>query len=267
MNGDGLCFINADGELEGFLVNGVDGNRIIPQKSLSVFDRVALYRNIDKAFEKVLSGKTSERKIAVDILFEEYPDSMRLTMTDEDGCKVTVGDSIEYMEAQQPEKMLETLRTTLSKLGNTPFEARKIEIPKCTAFLRAGFVNELKNKAVERLMEERIQHFHPVDTHREYSPTTLFQKADYLRNITNEMHKAVYADFGATDIEYGLDKTEDYAGKVLMTCKYCLRHELGWCRKDPDSAKAPKDPLFLVSGKRRFRLEFDCGLCVMKVMG
>lgn len=266
-NGDGLCFINADGELEGFLVNGVEGNRIIPQKPLSKFDRVALYRNIDKAFEKVLSGKTAERKIAVDILFEEHFDSVRLTMTDEDGCAVTVEEGIEYTEAQQPEKMAETLRTALSKLGGTPFEAHTITIPKCTAFLRAGFVNELKNKAVEQLMEERIQHFQPEDSHREYSPTPLFQKADYLRNITNEMHKAVYANFGATDIEYGLDKTEDYSGKVLMTCKYCLRHELGWCRKSPDAAKAPKDPLYLVSGKRRFRLEFDCGRCVMKVLG
>jgi putative protease len=265
-NGDGLCFINAEGELEGFLVNGVEGNRIIPQKPLSVFDKVALYRNIDKAFEKVLSGKTSERKIAVDILFEERPDSVRITMTDEDGCMVTVEEGIEYTEAQQPEKMAETLRTALSKLGSTPFEAKTITIPKCTAFLRAGFINELKNRAVERLIEERIQQFHPKDAQREYSPTPLFQKADYLRNITNESHRAVYVDFGAKEIEYGLDKTEDYAGKALMTCKYCLRHEMGWCRKGPDAAKAPKDPLYLVSGKRHFRLEFDCGQCVMKVM-
>ncbi len=266
-NGDGLCFINENGELEGFLVNGVEGNRIIPQKPLSMFDKVALYRNIDKAFEKVLSGKTAERKIAVDILFEEFADSVQLTMTDEDGCRVTVEESIEYTEAQQPEKMAETLRTALSKLGGTPFEARNITIPKCTAFLRAGFINELKNRLVEQLMEERVRHFHPKDAHREYTPTPLFQKADYLRNITNEAHRAVYEDFGAKEIEYGLDKTENYAGKALMTCKYCLRYELGWCRKGPDAAKAPKDPLFLVSGKRRFRLDFDCWQCMMKVMG
>jgi putative protease len=70
VNGDGLCFINADGELEGFLVNGVEGDRIIPQKPLSHFQKVKLYRNIDKNFEKILSGKTAERKIAVDIEFE-----------------------------------------------------------------------------------------------------------------------------------------------------------------------------------------------------
>jgi putative protease len=266
VNGDGLCFINADGELEGFLVNRVEGNRIFPQKELSKFTKVELFRNIDKQFEKILSGKTAERKISVDILFEELAGSVRITFTDENGCKVSVSESIELTVAQQQEKMLETLRTTLSKLGNTPFEVRNIEIPKCTAFLRAGFINELKTKAVEQLMTARVAHFRPQDTPLNYSPEPLFQNADYLRNITNEAHRAVYEDFGAKEIEYGLDKTEDYAGKALMTCKYCLRYELGWCHHRIDGSKVPKDPLFLVSGKRRFRLEFDCGKCEMKVV-
>ena len=96
-------------------------------------------------------------------------------------------------------------------------------------------------------------------------PTPLFQHADYLRNITNEAHRAVYEDFGATEIEYGLDKTENYAGKALMTCKYCLRYELGWCKKNPTVSNAPKDPLYLISSKHRFRLEFDCGKCEMRI--
>jgi len=266
-NGDGLCFINVDGELEGFLVNKVEGNQIFPQKPLSHFQKVKLYRNIDKNFEKILSGKIAERKISVDILFEELADGVRITFTDEDGCNVSVTENVELTAAQQPEKMEETLRTALAKLGGTPFAARSITIPKCTDFLRAGYINELKSKAVEKLIAARIAHFRPQDTPLRYVPEPLFQHADYLRNITNEAHKSVYEDFGATKIEYGLDKTEDYAGKALMTCKYCLRYELGWCHKRPEAAQAPKDPLYLVSGKRRFRLEFDCGKCEMKVMG
>ena len=264
-NGDGLCFINKDGELEGFLVNGVERNRIFPQKPLSAFGKVALYRNIDKAFEKILSGKTAERKIAVDILFEELADGVRLTLTDEDGCTVTVEENVELVAAQQPEKMAETLHTSLAKLGNTPFVARNILIPNCTAFLRAGFINELKNKAVEQLTAVRIANFYPKDAPLGYHPEPLFQKADYLRNITNEAHKAVYADYGATEIEYGLDKTEDYAGKTVMICKYCLRHEMGWCSRR-SSEKCPPQPLYLVSGRFRFRLEFDCSSCEMKLV-
>lgn len=265
VNGDGLCFINTEGELEGFLVNGVEGNRIIPHKPLSSFTKVALYRNIDKNFEKVLSGKTAERKIAVDVLFEELADSVRLTMTDEDGCTAFVEEDVELIPAQQPEKMAETLRTALSKLGATPYEARTVTIPKCTAFLRAGFVNELKSRVVEQLTTVRVAHFHPQDTLLEYRPEPLFRQADYLRNITNEAHKAVYEDFGAQTIEYGLDKTEDYTGKIVMTCKYCLRHEMGWCSRK-SSEKCPPLPLYLVSGRFKFRLEFDCSSCNMKLI-
>ena len=265
VNGDGLCFINTEGELEGFLVNGVDGNRIIPQKPLSSFTKVALYRNIDKNFEKVLSGKTAERKIAVDMRFEELSDGVRLTVVDEDGCTAFVEECLELVPAQQPEKMAETLRTALSKLGGTPFEARNIVIPTCTVFLRAGFINELKTKVMDRLAAVRVEHFRPKDLPLSYHPETLFQHADYLRNITNEAHKSGYEDFGAKEIEYGLDKTEDYTGKTVMTCKYCLRNELGWCSRNP-SEKCPPQPLCLVSGRFRFRLEFDCGSCEMRVI-
>ena len=264
-NGDGLCFINADGELEGFLVNGVEGDRIIPQKPLSSFTKVTLYRNIDKNFEKMLSGKTSERKIAVDLLFEELAESVRFTMIDEDGCSAMIEQEVALVPAQQPEKMAETLHTALSKLGGTPFEARSINIPTCRAFLRAGFINELKARTVEQLMEVRVRHFHPEDVDRKYSPAMLYQTADYLRNITNEAHKAVYEDFGAQMIEYGLDKTEDYKGKTVMTCKYCLRHELGWCSKN-SSKKCPPQPLYLVSGRFKLRLDFDCSSCLMKLV-
>lgn len=265
VNGDGLCFINTEGELEGFLVNGVEGNRIIPHKPLSSFTKVALYRNIDKNFEKVLSGKTAERKIAVDMRFEELSDGVRLTVVDEDGCTAFVEECLELVPAQQPEKMAETLRTALSKLGGTPFEARNIVIPTCTVFLRAGFINELKTKVMDRLAAVRVEHFRPKDLPLSYHPETLFQHADYLRNITNEAHKSVYEDFGAKEIEYGLDKTEDYTGKTVMTCKYCLRNELGWCSRNP-SEKCPPQPLCLVSGRFRFRLKFDCGKCEMKVI-
>ena len=264
-NGDGLCFINEQGELEGFLVNKVEGSRIFPQKELSKFTKVALYRNIDKNFEKLLLGKAAERKIAVDILFEELPDGVRLTFVDEDGCTARVENGTELTPAQQPEKMAETLRTALSKLGGTPFEARTITIPVCTAFLRAGYINELKTKVVEQLIAVRIDHFRPQDIPLRYCPETIFQRADYLRNITNEAHKAVYEDFGAQTIEYGLDKTEDYTGKTVMTCKYCLRHELGWCSRK-SSEKCPPQPLYLVTGRFKFRLEFDCSSCVMKLV-
>ena len=117
VNGDGLCFINTEGELEGFLVNGVEGNRIIPHKPLSSFTKVALYRNIDKNFEKVLSGKTAERKIAVDMRFEELSDGVRLTVVDEDGCTAFVEECLDLDLVKSALTIVDGYDTTERRYG------------------------------------------------------------------------------------------------------------------------------------------------------
>lgn len=63
-NGDGLCFINDERELEGFRVNKVEGNRLFPfRMPENLRPGMALYRNNDQAFEQILARKTAERRI------------------------------------------------------------------------------------------------------------------------------------------------------------------------------------------------------------
>ena len=74
-NGDGLCFLSRDTEsqstrLEGFRVNRAVGNRLYPFKMpRGLKPGMGLYRNQDQAFDKELSGKTAERKIAIKMWF------------------------------------------------------------------------------------------------------------------------------------------------------------------------------------------------------
>ena len=69
-NGDGLCFINDEHELEGFRVNRVEGNRLFPLKMPAhLRSGFALYRNNDEAFGKILSQRTAVRKIPISIAF------------------------------------------------------------------------------------------------------------------------------------------------------------------------------------------------------
>ena len=102
-NGDGLCFINSEGNLEGFFVNGFDGRRIIPHKSVSAIKQVDLYRNVDKDFEKKIEGKSAERKIAVDMVFEEVENGFRLRVCDEDGVEADAVLETEKTLANKPE--------------------------------------------------------------------------------------------------------------------------------------------------------------------
>lgn len=261
-NGDGLCFINKNNELEGFLVNNVVENEIFPQKRLSKFLDVTLYRNIDKKFEKILDGKTSERKIAIIVSVKVSQNSIHVSAIDEDEIEVIVEEAASFELAKQREKMNDVLSKSLRKTGDTPFEIRELKIEN-DYFIHTGLINNLKSRLLNKLEDERLAFFSAKDAILQYNPENLFKHIDYKANVTNEKHRGVYEDFGAQEVEYGLDKTKDFRGKTLMTCKYCLRYEMGWCSKV--SGKCPPLPLRLVTNGRRLTLSFDCKNCLMKV--
>ena len=265
VNGDGLCFVNPNGALEGFFVNGVSGKRIISHKPLSVFKQVDLYRNVDKDFEKKLEGKSAERKMAVDMVFSETENGFSLLLKDEDDVEVLVSAEMEKTKANKPEMADSQLRASLSKLGNTPYQLRHLDVQASGFFLPTSFINKMRTEAAEKLSAAREEHFRPQDSPLAYMPAHLLEAADYKRNITNELHRAVYEDFGAKQIEYGIDKTQDYSGKELMVCKYCLRYELGMCTKNKQKPNVAF-PLYLKNDKFRFQLQFDCKNCEMKII-
>ena len=265
LNGDGLCFINGDGELEGFSVNKVLGDQLVPHKPISAFRDVSLYRNLDKAFEKILSGKTAERKILVDMAFGETETGFCLHLKDEDGCESESYIEFKKETARKPEVANQQLRTSFSKLGGTPFELRNLSLLASGYFIPSSVSNKLRSDGIDRLVEDRVRFFRPKDSQLHYAPEPYYNSADYKRNITNASHKSVYEDFGVSEMEYGLDKTMDFKGKEVMTCKYCIRYEMGLCLKQNKNNQV-KAPLFLKNDKHRFRLEFDCKNCVMKVL-
>ena len=99
-NGDGLCYYDADGRLQGFLVNGVQGRTVIPNQMPDIKVGTALWRNQDQQFEKLLQGKSAERKIGVEMLFRATPDGFALQLTDEEGLSVTHSVAAEHQEAR-----------------------------------------------------------------------------------------------------------------------------------------------------------------------
>ena len=70
-NGDGLCYIDDNGRLQGFRVNRVENNKLFPQEMPRLKPKTRLYRNFDQEFDKLMQKKSAERKIAVDICLTE----------------------------------------------------------------------------------------------------------------------------------------------------------------------------------------------------
>lgn len=269
--GDGLCYLNQDNKLEGFLVNHVDGNRISANKTLEIKPGTVIWRNNDYAFEKTLQGNTAERKVAVSMRVAETERGLALSLSDDDGCTSTTTIECEKNEARDPDKAKETITKQLSKLGSTIFEIKDltINIDKIP-FVQASILNELRRNAAEQHQQVRINHFHPKDKPLTPNDIPYYEKClDYRANIINDKAEAFYRRHHAVSSERGLEATGDYSGKALMTCKYCLRYELGQCLMNKNNKQVAADyqgDLFLVNNGRRFRLQFNCKECEMQII-
>lgn len=270
--GDGLCYFNGDGKLQGFLVNGVQRRTITPNRMPEIRIGTTIWRNNDQLFEKQMQGHTAERKINIEMLFSSDKTGFSLILKDEDGLSVMQNLEAEHIDSNNPLLNSNTIVKQLSKLGNTPFSASLVtDNTEGRYFIPSSTLNELRRTAVEKLKEYRISHFRPKDCSRidqglPYPSSTL----DYRANVINNKAENFYKRHGVSKIERGLELTENYDGKALMTTKYCLRYELGCClqnksRNRPQLNIAPSDTLILRNNNRRFRLEFDCHQCLMRI--
>ena len=268
-NGDGICFFNREGELEGYRVNRVEGNRVFlflesgEMPSLSA--GTELYRNNDIEFEKVLSKESATRKIEVDILFEEIPSGYQVTMTDEDGVSATASVEWQKEDARTPQQ--ENIRTQLGKLGNTGFEVQNVDIKlDGERFIPSSLLSELRHSATEKLEALRLESYVRPGVGASAEINYPEQKLTYLGNVMNAQARTFYKDHGVLSVDDAFEKAvPDNA--VIMFCRHCIKNSMGLCPKNRKQEVKVHEPLYLLSQDgRRFRLRFDCAHCQMEVL-
>jgi len=264
-NGDGVCYIDEQGRLQGFRINRVEGNKLYPQEMPRIKPRTVLYRNFDQEFEKILARKSSERRIAVSVRLTDTPVGFALTLTDEDDNSVTLSLAREKEPARTPQE--ENLKTQLAKFGNTPFEAVRIDIDFAgNWFLPASVLADFRRQAVEKLISARRINYRRElfvlkPTAHAFPQSTL----TYLGNVMNAQAVSFYAGHGVASIAPAFERAPAEKA-VLMFCKHCLRYSMGWCPVHQRERSPYREPYYLVSTDgKRFRLEFDCKNCQMKV--
>ncbi len=240
-NGDGLCFFDGEGKLQGFRVNRAEGNHLYFNSSLftlhsSLKKGDRLWRSFDKRWDDLMSGKTAERRISARFLLEETEKGFRLSFTAEDGTQ----RSEEFAQERQLARTDQTasIREVLSKLGDTPYICKEVEI----RFSQPWFIPR-------SILAEWRRKTTPSKPSRGKALNPHFTKTQISPSPSGEME----------------------GGRPLMLCRFCLRHAWGQCHKANEKLKMKneqwKDPLYLVLGDgRRFRLEFDCKRCEMKVL-
>lgn len=126
-NGDGLCFFDERGALQGFRVNRVEGNCLYPKEMpRGLKPRQRLYRNFDQGFEQLLSHPTAVRKIGVSWSLERQADRFLLTMTCEDGLAVEKTFATDLQPARSPQH--DAVCRQLQRMGDTIYETADVRL-------------------------------------------------------------------------------------------------------------------------------------------
>lgn len=267
-NGDGVCYLDEQGRLQGFRINRVEGNKLFPAGNVArIRPRTPLFRNLDQEFERALARKSAERKIGVRLRLEENAFGFSLTAVDEDDNRVTLAFGYAKERARTPQ--VENLRTQLAKLGGTPYELTEPAEIALTEewFVPSSVVADWRRQVVERLTAARRINYRRElavwrPTHHAYLATTL----TYLGNVMNDEARRFYLDHGVKVVAPAYEK-QPADGAVLMFCRHCLRYSMGWCPVHQKGRSPYREPYYLASSDgRRFRLEFDCKNCQMKVL-
>ncbi len=279
-NGDGVCFLDEQGRLQGFRINRVDGNKLYPAGDVPrIKPRTRLFRNFDQEFERILARKSVERKIGVGWELTDTPSGFALTAADEDGNRITLSFPYPKELARTPQP--ENLRTQLGKLGNTPFEVMPLggtDSPSATTapaiainlsrnwFIPASVIADWRRQAIDKLTAARRityrRELHVWKPTRHRFPAT---SLTYLGNVMNTAARSFYQAHGVASVEPAYEK-QAVPEAVLMFCKHCLRYSMGWCPTHQKGHSPYREPYYLVgTDGKRFRLTFDCKNCQMKV--
>ena len=254
-----------------------------------------IFRNSDLVWQKEVEKSNGNRKQKISLRFSDTEDGFALSakLYNEECEYVTTNISIEKEVAINTEKALDNIKSKLSQWGDTEFAVEEIDVlfgqqttdngqqtsstayksePMANSqqpiayFIRASVLGEMKKDLVEKLKSYLIEkHRNERETFVRPETNAIFPKDNlsYLGNVINAKSREFYEMHGVENIEDGLEKLRSNDELVVMTTKHCVRYANNICSKEIGK---PATSLYLVNDKGRFRLDFDCRNCCMKVI-
>jgi putative protease len=272
-NGDGVCFHDAHGDVQGMRINRVEGKKLYPaEMPAELSEGATLFRNRDQEFERALEKESADRRVSVKPVLSETEEGLVLTLTDEDGVIAavnrTIGPKSAWQIAQNPESALAKLKENLGKFGNTMFIAEPVELKLSQPwFLPVSTINAMRREAAKQLEAARIaSHPRPPRTKPAANAVPYPQEElTYLGNVFNAKARAFYEKHGVKLIEDAYEAGNEKGMVSLMITRHCLRFSFNLCPKEVKHLKP--DPMTLINGNEKLILKFDCKACEMHVVG
>ncbi|MBN2572961.1 MAG: U32 family peptidase [Deltaproteobacteria bacterium] len=262
-SGDGITFYDRDRQLDGSLVNRVQGARVFPRKLGGIAPGVRVFRNHDHAFAAQVAKSRPSRVIAVDLALSEIPLGIRLAAVDEDGVSASATLPCAKLRADKPDLASADIRQRLAKLGDTEFAAKRVDLAwTAPLHLAAKDVNGLRRALAKNLAAARAQ-ARPTERRTIVPNDTPYPatKLDFRDNVLNDKARAFYRRHHVYDIEPAAESGLDMKGRTVMTTRYCLKYEMGLCPREGRAGQtaAWPEPWFLLDDEgRKLRLAFHC---------
>jgi putative protease len=163
---------------------------------------------------------------------------LQLSVTDEHGNNGTATMPYEYQEAKTPQE--DNICWQLTKAGGTIYNVANLDITTDVGnpLIPSSHLASLRRQCLEAVKG--------ANTVRSW-------ESEVNSSMINGQWSMVNGPHSSLPLE-------------LMHCRYCLRHELGFCTK---SGRKPawREPLSLhLSDGKSFTLKFDCRQCEMYIM-
>lgn len=287
-SGDGLCYVDARGDLQGGNVEKVEKSKGLfllemaaPSQNPAELpaEGTILYRNRDKVFDKTLQTAVFSRTLAVHGVFDAK--ERCFYWRDEDGNEVKAFlNEDEVQPARNPQAVPANFAAQTGKLGGTAYRLESFEYKGDEFFfVPASTLNRIRRELVEKMNDLREERYRPAASVSASvataTPVSVPQAPappvalDYRANCANSYAKRLYSGADAVSVEpaYELEaeKHRRQPNEVLMLCKHCIRAQTGQCLKRDKVSDKFRGDLFLRSANHKFALRFDCEACRMEV--
>ena len=228
-----------------------------------------------------------KRMISVNLAIREDGGELYAIATTAEGIGVRYNFPTGGDTAQNKELAKENIRKQLGKSsGIFSFQVEEVDI-KEVPFLPAAQLNGIRRE-IALALEEKIAQITAqnrraaaekfVQQKKEARPMEVPKGLTYLANCSNSASRQLYTRLGAEEIAPAYELQEAPQAELMRT-KYCIKYEFGLCPNYRTRWAQDKnyrnnlgkitftEPLFLINGRNRLQLKFDCANCEMLVIG
>ncbi len=141
-------------------------------------------------------------------------------------------------------------------------------------FAPSSLLNKLRREAVEILEAARLNAHTRLPRKAAAEPPAKYpeESLSYLANVNNSAAQTFYAKHGVKLIAAAYEQHQEVGEVSLMITRHCIRYSLSLCPKQAKGVigvqgQVRAEPMALLNGSEKLRLEFDCKKCEMHVIG